>query len=86
MKKIIPVLFMCVFSIGFSQNKKTTNTYQYEWKGNALLMLSGAVDLSYEKYIDDDSSYGLTVFLAYDKTINRKFGFTPYYRVYFGQK
>ena len=86
MKKTVIILCLTCFSIGFSQDKNTTTYPQYEWKGNALLLLGGALDISYEKYISDDSGYGISAFIAYDKDLDRKFSLTPYYRIYFGQK
>ena len=72
MKKIIIILCLTCFSIGFSQDKNTTTYPQYEWKGNALLLLGGALDISFEKYISDDSGYGISAFIAYDKDLDRK--------------
>lgn len=86
MRKILIIFCLSSFLNGFAQDKKTTNAKQYELKGNAILLLVGALDFSYEEYINHGTSYGITTFIAYDKDIDRKYSLTPYYRIYFGNK
>ncbi|MEY4012046.1 MAG: hypothetical protein RIT22_1170 [Bacteroidota bacterium] len=86
MKKILITLCLSSFLIGYTQDEKTKSFKEYELKGNALLLLAGALDFSYEEYISDNSSYGISAFIAYDKDIDRKLSLTPYYRIYFGNK
>ncbi len=86
MKKLITTVCLFAFFIGFSQDQKAPDLKKYELKGNAFLLLAGALDVSYEKYLNDNSSYGASVFIAYDKAFDKKFSLTPYYRIYFGNK
>jgi hypothetical protein len=63
---------------------------RYELKLNAFSLIAyAALDLSYERLIDENSSYGVAVFYNFSKdtdadiTIRKKFSITPYYRQFF---
>ncbi len=63
---------------------------RYELKLNAFNLIAfSALDLSYERLIDENSSYGVAVFYNFsedidaDITIRKKFSITPYYRQFF---
>ena len=45
-------------------------------------------ELSYERLISDNSSVGASVAFSLDKKedMDLRFSFTPYYRMFFGQK
>ena len=86
MKKLITTICLSAFLISFSQDNKTPELKKYELKGNAFLLLAGALDVSYERYLNDNNSYGASVFIAYDNNFDKKFSLTPYYRIYFGNK
>lgn len=86
MRKILIILCLSSSLIGFTQDEKKPVFKQYELKGNAFLLLVGALDFTYEEYVNHDTSYGISAFIAYDKDIDRKFSLTPYYRIYFGKK
>ncbi|WGK95357.1 MULTISPECIES: DUF3575 domain-containing protein [Flavobacterium] len=86
MKKLITTICLFSFLLSFSQDQKIATSKKYEIKGNAFLLLAGALDSSYERYLNDNSSYGASIFIAYDKDLDKKFSLTPYYRVYFGNK
>lgn len=82
------------FTLGFSQenvnptsNDVLSTFNKNELKGNALFLIIGAVEITYERIITEDSGAGLTFFIAYDENnFNMKYSVTPYYRFYFGKK
>ncbi len=82
------------FTIGYSQENISSTSVQEvpsfnknELKGNALFLIIGAVEITYERIITEDSGAGLTFFVAYDdNNFNMKYSVTPYYRFYFGKK
>lgn len=94
MKKIILFFTLTVFTIGYSQENVATTFKEEaptfsknELKGNALFLIIGAVEITYERIINGDSGAGLTFFVAYDENnFNMKYSVTPYYRFYFGKK
>lgn len=86
------LIFMIVINSD-AQNFKsdTTNNKplpEHELKINAFTLIAfGAVDVTYEKILNDESSIGLSLyFLGQNSTETdyyRTFSFTPYYRSYF---
>ena len=94
MKKILLFLSLTVFAAGFSQekevavvNEEVPNFKKNELKGNALFLLIGAVEITYERILREDSGAGLTFFVAYDEdNFNMNYSISPYYRFYFGKK
>lgn len=89
------LIFMIVINSD-AQNFKsdTTNNKplpEHELKINAFTLIAfGAVDVTYEKILNDESSIGLSLyFLGQNSTETdyyRTFSFTPYYRSYFSDK
>lgn len=75
--------------------KDSLPTYTKEWNFNAFnLLVFQAVDVSFEKYIDDESSFGFTglISLAGNNRFNDNAPFyyetaalTSFYRIYFGR-
>ena len=63
-------------------NKKT------EIKINALTLLAAEwLDFSYERLIDEESSFGIAATLNTDTSVsNLKYSITPFYRRYFSEK
>lgn len=65
---------------------------KYELKINAFnLIATAAIDVSFEKLVNEDSSYGLAVFYNFSDFANdeigfpKKFSITPYYRWFFSE-
>jgi hypothetical protein len=88
MKKIIYLLALMVTSISFSQESEPKIDFKRnELKGNALLLVLGSFDVSYERILNEESGVGISVNLPFDKdnwAIN--YAVTGYYRYYFGKK
>nr|WP_315198194.1 DUF3575 domain-containing protein [uncultured Flavobacterium sp.] len=73
-------------SYSYSQEKDTVSFKRNELKLNALMLLAGAVEVTYERLLNDESGVGMSLFASFDKDIDVKFSATPYYRFYFGKK
>ncbi len=65
---------------------------KYEFKINAFNLIAfAAIDISYERLIDANSSYGVAVFYNFsdyadsDIAFPKKFSITPYYRWFFSE-
>ncbi|RYG02218.1 MAG: hypothetical protein EOO07_33265 [Chitinophagaceae bacterium] len=57
-----------------------------ELKINLLFTVIGLPEISYERLLADNMGVGVSAFVGLDNSIEYKFGFVPYYRIYFGAK
>jgi len=82
MKKLITILAVICSSLAFSQSENN------EFKVNILYTAIGMPELSYERLISDNSSVGASLAFSLDKKedMDLRLSFTPYYRMFFGQK
>jgi len=82
MKKLITTLAVTCSSLAFSQSENN------EFKVNILYTAIGMPELSYERLISDNSSVGASLAFSLDKKedMDLRLSFTPYYRMFFGQK
>lgn len=67
---------------------KLENENFNELKLNALFLILGALEVTYERTLNEESGIGLTVFLPLDNDVSDeiKYYISPYYRFYFGEK
>lgn len=82
------VLLIAVFT-GNAQTQteiKDDMPQQNEVKLNALFMVVGAFNFTYERLITEESGVGLEVFVPFDNSIDVNYYISPYYRLYFGKK
>lgn len=73
----------------FSQNKTENESVQNfnEIKLNGLFLVIGALDITYERTLNEESAFGISVFLPIDDDIDDiNYYISPYYRLYFGKK
>jgi hypothetical protein len=86
MKKIL--FFISLFCVMFvhSQETKKFDFKRNELKGNALLLILGQPEFSYERILNNESGIGVSVNFALEKDFETTFSLTPYYRFYFGKK
>lgn len=91
MKKLFTraLLLMLLFGILpvqdlFSQTEDPP-VFKHEIKGNALGLLIGFGEISYEYLLNDESTLGISVLARYDENYFQKFGLTGAYRYYFGK-
>ena len=101
MKKNLLLLLLTLFSLQFTaQEKEGTKESKYpqdvdkkyEFKINAFNLIAfAAIDISFERLIDEKSSYGVAVFYNFsdyadsDIAFPKKFSITPYYRWFFSE-
>jgi hypothetical protein len=88
MKKIIFVIALVLGSFSFAQEATPTeNTNpKNELKINAISTLAGFPEFTYERLLNEESAFGLSLGFAADKEMETKFTLVPYYRFYFGKK
>jgi hypothetical protein len=84
MKKIIAIACLSLFAFGYSQDK--TDFPKNEIKGNALMLVAGAFEVTYERILNEESGVGISLFVPYDNDMDVNFSLSPYYRFYFGKK
>jgi hypothetical protein len=86
MKKLLLLLCLTSSLLGFSQEKETIDFKKNELKGNALFLVLGAVELTYERIINEDAGLGISLFFVAEDEFDTNFSLAPYYRAYFGKK
>ncbi|MBO6605593.1 DUF3575 domain-containing protein [Psychroserpens sp.] len=92
MKKfILSICFLAITIQAMAQsdtNSDSSPERSNELKINALFMVIGAFDITYERILNDESAVGLEVFLPFDDDLRDdiKYYISPYYRMYFGKK
>ena len=101
MKKITLLLLLAFLTLQINaQEKEGTKESKYpqdvdkkyELKINAFNLIAfAAIDISFERLIDEKSSYGVAVFYNFsdyadsDIAFSKKFSITPYYRWFFSE-
>jgi hypothetical protein len=90
MKKLAISLFLLCFTVIQAQTELTELTIEpskNEIRLNALYMVLGSFEISYERLLNEDSGIGITVSVPFDKdTWDLNYAFTGYYRHYFGKR
>lgn len=99
MKKFLPIgLFLVSSLMSYAQKTDTLKSSMLkklesidhqgnnELKFNLLFSSMGKPEFSYERIIAYNMGIGAAVFVGIEKSIAFKFGFIPYYRLYFGKK
>ncbi|WP_310379455.1 DUF3575 domain-containing protein [Flavobacterium sp.] len=86
MKKTLLILFLTFSAIGNSQEKSKSETLKNEIKVNALFLVLGAVEVTYEHLLNQDTGLGISFFVVNEEDFDTSFSLTPYYRAYFGKK
>lgn len=89
MKKIITCLVVSLFSInGFSQaDESKLDIKRNEIKGNALYLILGNFEVTYERILNQESAVGISISAPFDNdNWDINYTATGYYRYYFGKK
>ena len=86
MKKIVLMLFLVTCTMGYSQEEKQIDFQKNEIKGNALFLVLGGLEVTYERLLTQDAALGVSVFYVNVENSDRNFSLVPYYRAYFGGK
>lgn len=85
MKKVLVVVCLSLFAFGYSQEKEKITFPKNEMKGNALFLVLGAAEITYERLTDENSGLGVSVFYVNKEGFDTNFSLTPFYRSYFGK-
>ena len=92
MKKITLLILLLVVTLSTAQEKEEMYPQdvnkKHELKINALTLLAAKwIDVSYERLIDEESSFGTAVTINTDSfETDLNYAITPYYRRYFSGK
>ncbi|WP_111682389.1 DUF3575 domain-containing protein [Winogradskyella tangerina] len=93
MKKILPfILAIAMTMTAFSQEEPASDNdlsiRSNEIKLNALYLVIGSFDFTYEYLINEESGVGVNAFIPFDEDIKDDINYyiSPYYRLYFGKK
>lgn len=96
----LTILILLTFTFGFSQtgyDDFTVDSPKNEFQLNIFnLLIFSALDVNYERIVDDESSFGVSMMFSLNGTDRFKnyndpyyfegFNLSPYYRIYFGRK
>ncbi len=86
MKRLFVLLCLSIFTFGYCQDEEKIDFPKNEIKGNALLLVAGALEVTYERLLNEESGVGVSLFVPYDNDIDTNFSLSTYYRFYFGKK
>ncbi|MCZ8228055.1 DUF3575 domain-containing protein [Flavobacterium sp.] len=86
MKKILVLLVLGFSMSGIAQETEPVSFKKNELKINAAYLIAEALEVSYERVLNEESAFGASLFLPLANYIDIKLMFTPYYRYYFGKK
>ena len=90
MKKIILLLAFLLSFVSVKAQEDNTNTQQNfnEVKLNGLYLVLGALEGTYERTLNEESAFGVSLFLPIDDDVSDDVNYyiSPYYRMYFGKK
>lgn len=98
MKKITLIILLLTATFSIAQNEQKEDKYpqdvdkKQELKINAFNLIAlSSLDLSYERLINSESSYGVALFYNFSEIQNsdvgfpKKFSITPFYRWFFSE-
>ncbi|MDD2984779.1 DUF3575 domain-containing protein [Flavobacterium sp.] len=86
MKKLF-LLLLCLLSLNlFAQEEGKSSFKRNEIKGNALFLVLGTFEATYERLINEESGFGISLHVPFTNDSDINFSVTPYYRFYFGKK
>lgn len=86
MKNLLTVMCFCIITLSYSQETKEDSVKKNEIKGNAISLVVGYPEFTYERILNNESGVGISIGFAADNNIDTKFTLSPYYRFYFGKK
>lgn len=80
-------LLMVALNLNAQDTQPQENQTNFnEVKLNGLYLVIGAFDVAYERTINEESAFGVDLFLPFDNDIDINYYVSPYYRFYFGKK
>lgn len=84
--KILLLLLLTTYFCSYGQETNSISFKKNEIKGNALFLVLGAVEVTYERLLNEDSGLGVSLFFINEEDFDVNFSLTPFYRAYFGKK
>lgn len=86
MKKILLLVFLTNALFFYGQDAENEMVKTNELRLNALMLIAGGINVSYEKLLNEESGIGISAAVFFDDDIAENWYISPYYRVYFGKK
>jgi Protein of unknown function (DUF3575) len=86
MKKITSLILLCFLTINLFSQEKKPQLASNELRINMLYTALGLPEISYERYLDDESSVGVSMAFSVDSSFDLNYIIIPNYRHYFGKK
>ena len=88
MKKFIYLFALIITTMSFAQDTEPNIDFnKNELKGNALFLVLGSFDFSYERILSEESGVGVSINMPFDReNWDINYAVTGYYRYYFGKK
>ncbi|ADF54744.1 conserved hypothetical protein [Zunongwangia profunda SM-A87] len=88
MKKILLLFFVCTSSIINAQQEQDSDETKQELKFNLAMSIAGVPELTYEYFLEDNSSVGASIAIGLENAedMSLRFILSPYYRLFFGKK
>jgi len=86
MRKILFLLVCLTGLSSFAQENEIPEFKRNELKGNALFLVLGSFEATYERLLNDESGIGISVNIPFTNDQDLVYSVTPYYRFYFGKK
>lgn len=87
MKKILVCLWAVMsFSVMAQDSENAEDFKRNEFKFNALGLVLGSFEVSYERLLNEESALGISTSFAVLDEWDIRFALMPYYRHYFGKK
>lgn len=85
-KNLLTLSLLFVAALAFAQSETKKVDGKNEIKLNLFGTILGMPEITYERLLKDDGALGISAFIGVDDDLEYKYGFMPYYRIYFGSK
>lgn len=86
MKKILLISASLIFGIAQAQSDNVKQEINNELRFNALYTIFSFPEVSYERTLSDESSFGISAAVALDADINFTYLISPFFRIYLQDK
>lgn len=85
---LLSLLFFSICFFASAQENQDSNLAKQEVKLNLAMSIAGIPELTYEYFLEDNSSIGLSIGIGLDEAedLALRFLAIPYYRLFFGKK
>lgn len=80
----LSAIFLLLCTMSWSQSKNDGLDGSNEFKINGLTTVIGYFEVSYDKILNDESSFGISTGFSFDDNVDYTFAIVPNYRFFFG--